>query len=164
MMVRAPRRRSLTRVPIGCAGLALLMTAPAHAGTIASCTVTAVGVAFGTYTPLQAAPLNMNGTVDISCTGVTGRNAVTIDLSTGNSNSYVTRKLTTGATTLNYNLYFDAAYTQVWGNGTGGSVEGGATIRRRAPTASLPVYGAVAAGQDPTPGAYGDTILISVNY
>lgn len=163
MSARAARR-SPTRMLLGCAGLALLVTAPAHAGTIASCTVTVVGVAFGTYTPLQAAPLNMNGAVNISCTGVTGRNAVTIDLSTGISNNYLTRTLTTGTTTLNYNLYFDAAYTQVWGNGTGGSVEGSTTIRRRAPTASLPVYGAVAAGQDPSPGAYGDTILVSVNY
>ena len=157
-------RLSPTRMLLGCAGLALLVTAPAHAGTIASCTVTVVGVAFGTYTPLQAAPLNMNGAVNISCTGVTGHNAVTIDLSTGTSNNYLTRTLTTGTTTLNYNLYFDAAYTQVWGNGTGGSVQGTAAIRKKAPNVSLPVYGAVGAGQDPLPGAYGDTILVSVNY
>ena len=149
---------------IACAGLALLAAAPARAGTITSCTVTAVGVAFGSYTPLQASPLDMNGTINIACTGVTGRNTVTIDLSTGASNTYVDRTLVTGSYTLKYNLYYDAAYTQVWGNGTGGSVEGSTTIRRRAPNVSLPVYGAVAPGQDPAPGSYGDTILVSVNY
>jgi spore coat protein U-like protein len=145
-----------------CAALAL--AAPAAHAAITSCTVSAVGVDFGTYTPMQAAPLDINGTINIACTGVNGRNTVTIDLSTGTSNNYLTRALTTGIYTLNYNLYFDAAYTQVWGNGTGGSVEGSATIRRRTPNASLPVYGAIAARQDPAPGSYGDTILVTVNY
>ncbi|HXZ60884.1 MAG TPA: spore coat U domain-containing protein [Steroidobacteraceae bacterium] len=142
----------------------LALAAPAAHAAITSCTVTAVGVAFGTYTPMQATPLDMNGTINIACTGVTGRNTVTIDLSTGVSNSYLARTLTTGVSTLGYNLYFDAAYTQVWGNGTGGSIQGSATIRRRTPNASLPVYGAIAARQDPAPGSYADTILVSVNY
>jgi spore coat protein U-like protein len=164
-VIRRAPQLSAGRALLWCTALALLGTAAAaRAGTIASCTVSAVGVAFGTYTPLQAAPLDMNGTVNITCTGVTGRNTVTIDLSTGTSNNYVTRTLTTGPGTLNYNLYFDAAYTQVWGNGTGGSVQGTALIRRRAPNVSLPVYGAVAARQDPSPGVYGDTITVSVNY
>ncbi len=147
-----------------CAALALLGAPRVHAGTIASCTVSATGVAFGIYTPLQAAPLDVNGTINIACTGVTGRNTVTIDLSAGASNNYVMRTLTAGIYTLNYNLYFDAAYTQVWGNGTGGSVQGTATIRRRTPNVSLPVYGAIAASQDPAPGSYGDTIVVTVNY
>lgn len=164
-MSRLAARRSRAHALLACAALALLGAAPAGAGTITSCTVSAVGVAFGSYTPLQPAPLDMNGTINIACLGVTGRNSVTIDLSTGSSNSYLpTRQLTAGAYTLNYNLYFDAAYTQIWGNGTGGSVEGTASIRRRRPNASLPIYGAVSAGQDPAPGSYGDTILISVNY
>jgi spore coat protein U-like protein len=145
-----------------CASLAL--AAPAAHSAITSCTVTAVGVAFGTYTPMQATPLDMNGTINIACTGISGRNTVTIDLSPGASNNYLTRTLTTGANSLNYNLYFDAAYTQVWGNGTGTSVEGSATIRKRVPNASLPVYGAIAARQDPAPGDYADTILVTVNY
>jgi spore coat protein U-like protein len=159
-----PAARPLASALIGCAGLALIAAAPVCAGTITSCTVTAVGVAFGSYTPLQVSPLDVNGTINIACTGVTGRNTVTIDLSTGASNTYVARTLVTGVYTLKYNLYYDAAYTQVWGNGTGGSVEGSTTIRRRAPNVSLPVYGAVAPGQDPAPGIYGDTILVSVNY
>jgi len=163
-MSRSAPGRSPPRALLLCVALALLGPGPARAGTITSCTVSAIGVAFGAYTPLQAAPLDVNGTINITCTGVTGRNSVTIDLSTGSSNSYMPRKLKAGTYTLNYNLYFDAAYTQIWGNGTGGSVEGNATIRRRTPNVSLPVYGAVAAGQDPAPGSYGDTILVSVNY
>jgi|HubBroStandDraft_5_1064220.scaffolds.fasta_scaffold42456_3 spore coat protein U-like protein len=146
-------------------GAVLLMSAPlAHSASITSCTATATNVAFGTYTPLQAGVLASTGTITISCTGVTGRNTVTIDLSQGASGLYTTRNLKAGATTLNYNLYQDAANTEIWGNGTGGSTEASATIRKAAPTAVLTVYGSVLARQDPSPGTYGDTITVSVNY
>jgi spore coat protein U-like protein len=137
---------------------------PAARPAIASCTVTASGIVFGTYTPLQAASLDSNGTISIACTGVSGRNTITIDLSTGGSGNYLTRTLAAGTLTLNYDLYLDAAYTQVWGNGTGGSAEGTASIRRRTPNATLTVYGAIAARQDPAPGSYTDNITVSVNY
>lgn len=163
-MRRTALMELVARILPGCLALTLLGALPARAGSITSCTVTAVGVAFGTYTPMQLTPLDINGAVNIACTGVTGRNTVTIDLSTGGSNNYLTRQLTTGSYTLNYNLYFDAAYSQVWGNGTGGSVEGSAIIKRNTPNASLPVYGAIAPSQDPAPGSYGDTILVTVNY
>jgi spore coat protein U-like protein len=146
-------------------GAVLLMSAPlAHAASITACTATATSVAFGTYTPLEATVLASTGTVTISCTGVTGRNTVTIDLSQGASGVYTTRTLKAGAAALNYNLYQDAANTEIWGNGTGGSTEASATIRRAAPTATLTVYGSVLARQDPAPGTYGDTITVSVNY
>lgn len=144
---------------------ALLCGAPlARAASITSCTVTATDVAFGTYTPLQAAGLLSTGTISISCTGVTGRNTVTIDLSAGASGNYTTRTLTAGANKLSYNLYQDAANTEIWGNGTGNSTEASATIRKATPTATLTVYGTVTANQDPAPGTYGDTITVSVNY
>lgn len=152
-----------TAALLACAALCCL-GAPAARAAIGSCTVSSSGVAFGTYTPLQGAPLQSNGTIDIACTAITGRTGITIDLSSGASGSYATRRMTVGASTLSYNLYFDAAYTQIWGNGTGGSVEGTARIRRRTPNVTLTVYGAVAAGQDPGPGGYTDSITVSVNY
>jgi len=156
---------SAPRALLAFALLALLGAPPASAKSITSCTITVSGVVFGTYTPMQTTPLDINGTINIACTGITGNNSVSIDLSTGASNSYLpTRTLISGTYTLNYNLYFDAAYTQVWGDGTGGSAEGSASIRKNAPNASLPVYGAIAAGQDPPPGSYADTILVTVNY
>lgn len=147
-----------------CAALALAVVPAAHAASITACTVTATNVAFGTYTPLQAAALTSAATISIACTGVTGRNTVTVDLSTGASASYTTRTLVIGTAKLNYNLYQDAANTAIWGNGTGGSTEASATIRKRTPTATLTVYGSVAALQDPGPGSYGDTVNVTVNY
>jgi len=146
-------------------GLCVALAAmPAAHAAIASCSVAATNVVFGIYTPLQAAALSSAGTISITCTGVRGRNTVTIDLSQGASGNYTTRRLTAGAATLNYNLYQDAANTEIWGNGTGGSTEASVTIRRRTPTATLTVYGAVNARQDPAPGSYTDTITVTVNY
>ena len=144
--------------------VALGATPAVHAASITSCTASATNIVFGTYTPLQATALASNGTIVISCTGITGRNTVTIDLSTGASGNYATRTLSAGSARLSYNLYLDAANTQIWGDGTGGSTAASATIRKRTPTATLTVYGAVAARQDPAPGSYGDTITVSVNY
>lgn len=140
------------------------LAAPAVHAQIGSCTVSASGVVYGTYTPLQAGPLASNGSINIACSAITHHTTITIDLTTGASGSYLNRTLTSGANALKYNLYLDAANTQIWGNGTGGSVEASAVIRRRAPTVTLTVYGAVAASQDPAPGGYTDNITVSVNY
>jgi spore coat protein U-like protein len=158
-------RMSLPRrgAPVLC-GLALV-AGLAHARSVTDCTVSVTGVVFGTYTPLAPTALLANGAVNIACTGITGNNGVTVDLTAGASGSYLpTRTLTSGALTLNYNLYLDAGYSGIWGNGSGGSVEGSVSIRRQSPNATLTIYGAVAAHQDPAPATYSDTILVSVNY
>jgi spore coat protein U-like protein len=70
--------------------------------------------------------------------------------------------------TLGYNLYYDAAYSQIRGNGTGGSQTGGATLNLTpgAPTQSVNavIYGRIPAGQDPAPGSYLDTIVVTITY
>lgn len=163
MKVVDPHRQHLSGL-VACAAAMALAAPLAHAASITSCTVTATNLVFGTYTPLQAAALASTATISISCTGITGRNTVTIDLSAGASGSYTTRTLTAGAATLRYNLYQDAANTEIWGNGTGSSTEASATIRKAVPDATLTVYGSVAALQDPAPGSYADTINVTVNY
>jgi spore coat protein U-like protein len=78
------------------------------------------------------------------------------------------RTLRSGANTLNYNLYFDAAFTQIRGDGTGGSQQGGATLTvssgtRTASTTSV-IYGQIPALQDPAAGSYADTIVVTLTY
>lgn len=146
---------------LACVGLALLAAPPARAAT--SCTVAASGVSFGTYTPLQASSLDANGTISINCTGVL-YDVATVSLSTGMSGTYNSRTLTSGASSLGYNLYTSSADSAVWGNGSGSSSTVQAVIWFFAPTATLTVYGAVAAGQDPPAGSYTDTITVTVNY
>jgi spore coat protein U-like protein len=141
----------------------------AHAAI--SCTVSVSGgVAFGVYNPLSALPTDSTGTVDATCTstnfGTTNVN-ITSSYSTGSSGTYSMRTLRSGGNVLGYNLYFDAAHTQIRGDGTGGSGMGGATMRLRrnqTQSTSSPIHGRIPAGQDVAPGAYSDLIVVTITY
>jgi spore coat protein U-like protein len=154
-------------LPWACAVLAALLGARAHAD-VSSCTLSASGVFFGTYTPATPAPLTGTGTINLTCTVTTKKNTLTIDLSPGSSGSYATRTLRSGTDVLNYNLYLDAADTQVWGDGTGGSVVDSVPIMAHGngsqASATFTIYGAIAALQDPAAGGYTDTITVTVNF
>lgn len=160
-MSQAPSTRARARALLVGAALAALAAPAAYPAV--SCSVTATGVAFGIYTPLQASALNANGTVAISCTGVL-YDVATVSLSTGSSGTYTNRTLKSGAAALDYNLYTSANGSQIWGNGSSGTGTAQAVVWFFAPTANLTVYGAVDAGQDPAPGTYMDTITVSVAY
>jgi spore coat protein U-like protein len=155
----------MSRAPVVlvCAALAALIAPTVRAG-VTSCTVSATGVAFGTYTPLQTSALTSNGTIAVNCSGVTGTNAIYVQLSTGFSGNYTTRTMTSGAYTLSYNLYATTNTSYIWGNGTGVSYEVETYVTNVQPTANLTVYGQVNSGQDPAPGTYNDTITVTVNY
>jgi spore coat protein U-like protein len=145
--------------------------APNLAVAAVSCTVTATSTAFGTYNPLSVTPTYANGQVQISCTllsgGTTNVNLVT-SYSAGASGSYALRTMLSGANTLRYNLFADAAYTQIRGNGTGGSQTSAATLNlsRANPTRSVTsvIYGRIPASQDVAAGSYADTIVVTVTY
>jgi len=145
------------------------LAAPATRAAV-TCTASAVGVAFGAYNPLAASPATSTGSILVSCTS-TNAGTTTINLtasySTGSSGTYLTRTMRNGANSLNYNLYFDAAYTRVRGDGTGGTQVGTATLvlrRNETGSASGVIYGRLPAGQEVAPGAYADTITVTVAY
>ena len=148
----------------------LLGPAPAQAAcnplSLCSCTVSATGVAFGSYNILSASPSDAAGSVRVVCTlSAALSGSFTIDLSTGASNSYTNRTLRNGANSLVYNLYTSAGRTQDWGNGTGSSVRvtqsfTGLLVVDR----TVPVYGRIPARQNVRGGAYSDTIVVTVAY
>jgi len=142
-------------------GAALL--APARAGAQARCrNISVSGVAFGLYDPVGAnatVHLDAAGTISYDC--IAGARPVIISLSRGGSGSYAPRAMRSGASTLAYNLYQDAARTVVWGDGTGGSssVTGPQGANR-----TLSIYGRVFAGQSPAVGAYSDAIVVTFDF
>ena len=151
--------------------LVALGVASTPARALVSCTATTTGVAFGVYSPLSGAPLSSTGGIVVNCTLLSGpavNDAVTVYLTTGASGSYAARSMMSGSSALNYNIYFSAAYQQIWGNGTGGSYYGIATLPMSpgAPTATATgtFYGQIPALQDVMPGTYSDTIIVTVNY
>lgn len=143
---------------------------PAAAATW-SCTVSVPALSFGAYNPFLATPDEVNDTITATCTLLTGTAAtvsLTDSFSTGSSNTYATRTMLSGANKLNYNLYKDAAYTQIRGNGTGGSVTGTATLNLTStnPVQSVSgtIYGQIPARQNVAPGTYTDTLVVTITF
>jgi spore coat protein U-like protein len=136
----------------------LLVPAMARAAT---CTVSATPVAFGVYPPFSGAPTTSTGTTTVHC--VAGAANVVIALSTGGGGSYANRRMISGASNLTYQLYSDAARTMIWGDGTAGTVTVSVHVANNG-TKNNTVYGRIAPLQGVRPGAYTDTITVTVTY
>ena len=142
----------MTRIAAATFLLVLFMTARAEA----NCTISTTSVAFGTYNVFSATPRDANGTVQISCTP---REDIQVTLGRGSSSVFNPRTLRSGTNILNYNLFRDAARTQIWGDGTGGTfIVTGNNVRNT----TLTVFGRVPAAQDAAVGNYSDTVVATV--
>lgn len=115
-------------------------------------------MAFGTYDPFSTIPTDVRGTIRYRCP----RNwTIQILLDGGTSASFAPRFMRSGAERLGYNLYFDAACTQVWGDGSPGAPGYTATAASGG-NVTLTVYGRVFPGQDVAAGAYSDVVTMTV--
>lgn len=140
--------------------------------TAATCSAGSSGVSFGAYNVFTAAPININGTITITCSRVVGETSVTVSyeifLATGQSNSFVQRQMKSGTNTLGYNLYRANNHAVVWGDGTGISqtVTGSLNLGNANPTrtVSKTVFGQIPALQDVAVGNYSDNVQVTVNY
>ncbi|MBH0192433.1 MAG: spore coat protein U domain-containing protein, partial [Nitrospira sp.] len=103
------------------------------------------------------------GSVSVRCSGLgKGTEQVSISLSTGGSGSFNPRTLSQGSERLNYNLYLDPGHTQIWGNGTGGTLKHVSVSNNR--PAIIPIFGRIPPGQDVSAGTYSDTIVVTIDY
>lgn len=128
-----------------------------------SCTVTTSALEFSTYDLLSALPTDAHGSVNVSCSSGT-MYVIRLDAGSGGTAAFSPRQLTgdVSADALNYNIYVDAARTQVFGDGTSGTVTvvglgSGATQIHQA-------YGRIPARQKVGPGRYGDALAVSVDW
>lgn len=161
-MIGASGRRWILRAASACA--VVLAPAIAPGAAEAACTISATAVNFGTYNVFAASPLNAVGTITYRC-GAPDRN-VSITLSTGGSGSYAARQLrpASGTDRLDYNLYRNAARTQIWGDGTGGTSYFFIANPPNNQNINLTVYGRIPASQDVTVGNYTDTVIVTINF
>lgn len=146
-----------------------LAVAPCLAHAIASCSVSATSVSFGTYNPLSASHTNSTGTVTVSCSLIGILSLLVsynINLSKGGSATFNPRRMTSGANTLNYNLYTNSTRTTIWGDNTSGTsrISDGYLLGLGTTVRNYTVYGRVPALQNVAAGAYADTITVTVNY
>jgi spore coat protein U-like protein len=135
-----------------CAGV------PAGAQTrTKTCTVSASGVDFGIYDTLSVTPLDATGTVTYSCSNALAK--VTISIDRGTSGTF-DRSMRSGQERLSYNLYLDVGHTQIWGDGSSGTLTFQTTASRTAVSAT--VYGRIFPGQKVSWGRYGDSLLVTM--
>jgi spore coat protein U-like protein len=152
---------------------ALLLLGALEVRAAADCTVSAVGVNFGTYEPFVTAPDDSVGEITVTCSHLSGPATdvrYTVTLSTGGSGSYSSRRLRSGPNLLGYNLSSDVARTGIWGNGSAGTViitgslKVGPGVGNKARTAVHPIYGRMPALQDAAEGDYLDSIVATLTY
>lgn len=130
-----------------------------------NCSISTVGVIFGNYNVFSPTGLTSNGSITYNCNGVVPLlDRVTIDLSQGSAGTYASRTVLRGTEALNYNLHLDAAMTQIWGNGTGGSQRYGPTTPPNNQNVTITIFGRIPAGQDVSVGNYMDTIVATINF
>ena len=152
---------------------ALTASAVADAGTatgtftvqatiVSACLVTATTLNFGTYSPASATALTGTSTISINCTSGSPYTAA-LNVGSGGG-SFTGRTLLNGIDTLTFNLYRDAAYSQVWGDGTGSTYTVAGTGSGLLTANTVTVYGQIPISQDKPVGSYSSLITVTISY
>jgi spore coat protein U-like protein len=123
-----------------------------------NCTIGTTPVAFGDYNVLSPAPKTTTGSVTYQCT--LGINII-VTLNCGSSSTFDPRTMRNGAEVLNYNLYREATYQTIWGDGTGGTQSHTAPATVLFPT-TVTVYARLPAGQNVAAGGYIDSVVATI--
>ncbi len=126
------------------------------------CSVTSTALGFGNYDPLQSPSAGVTGEITVVCDPGA---AYTILLDAGANSGGVfssRRMLSSSGSVLKYNIYRDAARTEIWGDGTNSTytqagVGTGAAQR-------YVVHGHIPPRQKPPAGVYSDATTIKVNW
>ena len=166
------RYRSLIAATL--AGAAAVATSvPARAGSVnsnnsvtatvnAQCTVTTGAVAVGTYDTLGSTNNDATGTLNVTCTNGTAWTAAA-NAGTGTGATFASRKMSSGSSLLNYQLYTDSGRTTLWGDGSSSTATVGATGTGSAQATTI--YGRLPSGQTGAPaGSYADTVAVTITF
>ena len=135
-----------------------------HEARAVSCTLVSVGsLTFSEYRWNEPRSGVASTTLIYRCTSVKAGDAISVELSTGASNSYLLRQMV-GKDRLSYNVFLDAQWLTVWGDGyTGGSHRYAALLRNGA-LVSVPIYARILPNQRVSAGSYSDAIVVTVNF
>jgi spore coat protein U-like protein len=123
------------------------------------CSISANPLNFGT-TGMLTANVDQSSTLAVTCTAGTPYN-VALDAGTATDSTVAIRKMADagGTTSVNYNLYRDAARTQLWGQTTGTDTVSGTG---NGDDQNITVYGRVPAQTTPAAGTYSSTVTATV--
>lgn len=171
MKRHGPAWSTIVRRTVGCAGT-LVIAGHVHAATL--CSVATHGLAFGSYDIASPGPTDSTGSIELVCTyeptpgGPTP--LVSLYFNAGSSGLFADRRMNSTTDTLRYNLFTDPARTQIWGDGTGGTVfqstqiRAGPGVGNASRTEIFTIYGRIPALQSVDSGDYSDTIVVTVEF
>ena len=139
-----------------------------------TCTITVFPLGFGNYPPATPTPVDSTALIQVSCNGNPDPGQpgfYTVRIDGGTSGDPANRYMPSGPNQLDYNLYQDAAYTTIWGDGTSGTspvvqaLPAGMGMGMGAPfNMDHTVYGRSFSSQDPPPGAYADVPIVTIEF
>jgi spore coat protein U-like protein len=164
-----PRRHG---VPVRAFLLAAIgiVAGAAQAGT---CSVSASGLAFGAYQPitfrgrLASADATTNATLTIACTGITSAAGYTVALGPSPVNNSMTPRYMAhdgGGPPMAFNVYRDAAYTSIWGDGVTGDLLSG-SIAAGESTTTVGMYARIPGDQSVLrAGSYSANLAMTLTY
>lgn len=141
--------------------IALALALPGGARAANCSLATAGALAFGTYDPFSTAPLDSVGTITYRCSK---GQPVRISLGAGQSGAFAWRHLRSGAEVLRYNLYLDAARSQVWGDGSATTATGPGVVVDTGSADQTYVFGRIPPEQDVAVGVYADTVVVTFDF
>ena len=145
--------------PVAIAGTATT-TFQVTATVLSVCSVTATNLAFVNYDASLATPNDNSSTVSVTCSPLETYD-VGLNAGTGTGATVAVRKMTSGANTLNYSLYQDAARSTVWGDTVGTDTQ---ASTGNGSAQNYTVYGRIPVAQYVVPASYADTITATVTY
>ncbi len=149
-----------SRLLLAAAAMLALGAGRAHAQV---CTAMATGVAFGSYDPTSPVPADSIGSVTVACSGM-GAQAVSFRIMLAQPG--VARRLAGAGQAAEYQLFLDAAHTQVWGDCTGRTscVTGSLVLGRSTVRHNYPVYARMPSHQLVRPGGLADMVMVVLSY
>lgn len=162
------RARERVRYVPGLMGALAIVVLSVVTTSALTCDVSSTGTAFGTYNPVANQVDEVTTTITVTCSTLLAlfvNYSITI---TAGHGVFADRLMLSGANPLHYNLYADAARTQVLGDGNSGTVviQDGYLLQVLGPvTRTYTIYGLIPAGQPYAhTGSYADGPTIILNY
>ena len=138
--------------------VALLLAMPGAARaecTQCTCTLEASALNFGPY---DARLPQTTSVADVRVT-CEGDNGYVLKLGSGQSGTPLQRRMRSGTSALDYNLFKDPGRSLIWGDGSAGQTGVNGTG-----SGTYSVYGAIPGGQTPLVGTYNDQLVLTIEY
>ena len=148
-----------TTLPGNCGGASFAFSFSVTATVQANCSISVVDVNFGSTSTLGS-NIDASGTVNAQCTNTTPYN-IGLSAGAGTGATVTTRKMNSGAKTINYSLYRDAGRSAVWGTTIGTNT---VAATGTGSAQSITVYGRVPPQTVPGAGTFTDTVVVTVTY